>query len=333
MRTIQELSGMINKKNNRGIYELAAETAATDSATTTSGTNLGTDFRLTQFTEALMKTGQDFRFLQNTVEHNTQLVGTRDFGVRLFYEVSVLDVTQTKTEGAERTFTEMTNLGFVDAAITFYQGAIVISKEIASTSHTNLVDYAKYAIVQATEKDIEGTIVTETETASNNAVFGGDATTVGTLETGDILTANVISDARKALRVDNFVPGALYIAPEQEGSLTKDSQFVNVAEYGGREVVLNGEIGKFLQFKVIVTTNVNAKTVSGDSWGADGHMCFAYGKNPQGQWPLTLVWKEKPKYSMEFLKRWNNHYIYVDAAWDVELVLDNGVVLINVSDA
>jgi len=330
MRTIQELSGMINKRN---IFNLAAETAATDTATTTSGTNLATDMRLTQFTEELMKTGQDFRFLQNTVEHNTQLVGTKDYGVRLFYEVSVLNVDQTKTEGGERTFTEMTNLGFVDAAITFYQGAIVISKEIASTSHTNLIDYAKYAIVQATEKDIEGAIVTETETASNNAVYGGDASSAATLEAGDIMTANVISDARTALRADNYVAAAVYIAAEQEGQLTKDSQFVNVSEYGGREVVINGEIGKFLQFKVIVTTNVNAKTNSSDSWGVDGHLCFAYGKNPQGKWPITLVWKEKPVYSMEFLKRWNNHYIYVDAAWDVELVQDSGVVLIYVTDA
>ena len=331
MRSIQELSGMIKPKRN--ILELAAETNATDTATTTSGTDLGTDMRLTQFTEELMKTGQDFRFLQSTVEHNTQLVGSKDYGVRLFYEVSVLNVTQTKTEAAERNFTEMTNLGFVDAAITFYQGAIVISKEIASTSHTNLVDYAKYAIVQSTEKDIEGSIVTETETASNNAVYGGDATSAATLESGDILTANVLSDARTALRADNYVPAVTYIAPEQEGSLTKDSQFVNVAEYGGREVVFNGEIGKFLGFKIIVTTNVNAKTVAGASWGADGHLCFAYGKNPQGKWPITLVWKEKPVYSMEFLKRWNNHYIYVDAAWDAELVQDNGVVLIYVTDA
>lgn len=333
MRTIQELSGMMKEKKNRQIYELAAETNATDSASSTTGTDLGTDFRLTQFTDELMQIGQDFRFLQNTVEHNTQLVGTLDYGVRLFYENAVLDITQTKTEGAERTFTEMTNLGFVDAAITFYQGAIVISKEIASTSHVNLVDYAKYAIVQATEKDIEGTIVTETETASNNAVYGGDATTVGTLETGDIMTANVFADARSLLRADNFVPAVCYLATQQEGQLTKDSQFVNVAEYGGREVVLNGEIGKFLGTKLVTTTNVNAKTVGGHSWGADGHMCFMYGKNPQGKWPITLVWKEKPVYSMEFLKRWNNHYIYVDAAWDVELVQDNGVVLINVTDA
>ncbi len=331
MRTIQELSG--NLKKNRDIMELAAETNATDAATSTDTNDLGTDFRLTQFTEELTKTGQDFRFLQNTVNQNTQLVGSRDYGVRLFFEASVLDVNQTKTEGAERTFTEMTNLGFVDAAIVFYQGAIVITKEIASTSHTNLVDYAKYAIVQATEKDIEESIVTETETATANAVYGGDATSAATLATGDVITPDVIADARTKLREDNFVPACMYIAPTQEGSLSKDSQFVNASEYGGREVILNGEIGKFIGVKIIVTTNVDAKTTTSDSWGADGHLCFMYGKNPQGKWPITLVWKEKPSYSFEFLKRWNNHYIYVDAAWDVELVQDNGVCEIYVTDA
>ena len=108
----------------------------------------------------------------------------------------------------------------------------------------------------------------------------------------------------------------------------KDSSFVNASEYGGREVILNGEIGKYLAVKVIVTTNI-AATASGTT----GKQCFMIGKNAQGQWPVTIVWKEKPSYSYEFLKRWNNHYIYVDAAWDVELVLDAAVCEIAVTNA
>jgi len=330
MRSIQELTASAKKKE---VMELAAETSATDTSTTTTGTDLATDFRLTQFTEELTKIGQDFRFLQQVVNQNTQLVGTRDYGVRLFYENSVLDITQTHTETDVRTFSEMTNLGFVDAAVTFYMGAIAISKEIAATSHVDLVQYAKYAIVQATEKDIEGAIVTEIETSSNNAVYGGDATSAATLETGDILTPDVIADARTALREDNMIPAVLAIHPTQEGQIMKDSQFTNASEYGGREVILNGEIGKYEGVKVMVTTNVNAKTTTTNSWGADGHLCFMLGKNAQGQWPATIVWKEKPSYSYEFLKRRNTHYIYVDAAWDVELVQDNGVCEIYVTDA
>ncbi len=333
MRSIQELAGSFAKEKEREVFELAtAETSASDAATSTAQNDLGTDFRLTQFTDKLMKIGQDFRYLQNVVNHNTQLVGTRDYGVRLFYEASVLDITQTHTEGAERNFTEMTNLGYIDAAVTFKMGAICITKEIASTSHIDLVEYAKYAIVQATEKDIEGDIVTEIETATANAVYGGDATTVATLVDGDILTPDVIADARAAIREDNFIPAVLVIHPIQEGHLMKDSQFVNAAEYGGREVVLNGEIGKFLACKVIVTTNITAKTTSDWSNG-NGRICFMIGKNQQGEWPVTLVWKEKPNYSYEFLKRWNNHYIYVDAAYDVELVQDSGICEINVTDA
>lgn len=329
MRTIQELAGSFDK---RDVFELGAETAATDGASTTSGTDLATDFRLTQFTDVLAKIGQDFRYLQNIVNHNTQLVGSRDYGVRLFYEASVLDITQTHTEGGERTFSEMTNLGFVDAAVTFKMGAICISKEIASTSHVDLVEYAKYAIVQATEKDIEDDIVTEIETATANAVYGGDATSVATLVDGDIITADVIADARKKIREDNFIPAVLVVHPVQEGHLMKDSQFVNASEYGGREVVLNGEIGKYLGVKTVVTTNITAKTTADWSNG-NGRICFMVGKNQQGQWPVTLVWKEKPNYSYEFLKRWNNHYIYVDAAYDVELVQDNGICEIFVTDA
>lgn len=333
MRTIQELSGSF--ESTRDIFKLGAETTATDTVTA-SGVNstvLATAARMTQFTDKIAHVGQDFRYLQNVCNHNTQLVGSRDYGVRLFLEEAVLDITQTHTEGGERTFTEMTNIHYIDAAITFKMGAICISKEMASTGHIDLVEQAKYTIVQATEKDIEGDIITELETASVNAVWGGDATSDATLATSDVITADVIADARKALRNYNYVPAILIIHPEQEGALMKDSQFVNASEYGGREVILNGEIGKFLGVKVIVTTNVDAKTTTTDSWGADGHMCFMIGKNAQGQWPVTIVWKEKPTYSYEFLKRWNNHYIYVDAAYDVELVLDAGVCEISVTDA
>ena len=330
MRTIQELSSIMPvDRNDREVFHLAAETNATDAATSTAQNDLGTDFRMTQFTDVMAKIGQDFRYLQNVCNQNTQLVGTRDYGVRLFYEASVLDITQTHTEGAERTFTEMTNLGYIDAAITFKMGAIVISKEIASTGHIDLVEQAKYSIVQATEKDIEDDIITELTTATTNEVFGGDATTKGTLATGDVLTPDVMADARQKIRENNFVPAVTIIHPIQEGVLMKDSQFVNAAEYGGREVILNGEIGKYVGTKIIVTTNIAA----GAGFGATGRQCFMIGKNQQGQWPVTIVWKEKPTYSYEFLKRWNNHYIYVDAAYDVELLQDAGVCEISVTNA
>jgi len=332
MRSIQELAGAINE---RDVFELGAETGATD-VSTESGVNttgLDTATRMTQFTETISHVGQDFRYLQNVCNHNTQLIGTRDYGVRLFVEEAVLDITQTHTEGGERTFTEMTNLHYIDAAVTFKMGAICISKEIASTSHIDLVEQAKYTIVQATEKDIEADIVTELETATTNAVYGGDATSYASLATGDIITADVIADARAKLRAYNFIPEVVVISSYQEAALMKDSQFINAAEYGGREVILNGEIGKYLGSKVIVTSNVDAKTTSTDSWGADGHLCFMLGKNAQNQWPATIVWKEKPNYSYEFLKRWNNHYIYVDAAYDVELVLETAVCEIFVTDA
>lgn len=330
MRTIQQLAGFPKEVDEgRDIFELGAETAATDASTeSASNTTALTTYRLTQFSDEIYKIGQDFRYLQNVCNHNTQLVGTRDYGVRLFVEEAVLDITQTHTEGGERTFTEMTNLHYIDSAVTFKMGAICITKEIASNAHVDLVEQAKYTIAEATEKDIEDDIITELTTASTTEVFGGDATSLATLETGDVMTPDVIADARAGLRAVNANPAVLLIHPINEGHLVKDSQFVNASEYGGREVILNGEIGKYLAAKVIVTTNI-AATASGTT----GKQCFMLGKNARGQWPITIVWKEKPHYDYEFLKRWNNHYIYVDAAYDVEIIWDAAVCEIAVTNA
>ncbi len=171
-------------------------------------------------------------------------------------------------------------------------------------------------------------------TLSALLVFGGDATSTATLSTGDVLTPDVIADARQKVRSNDFAPKVLVIGTAQEASLLKDSQFVNASEYGGREVIMNGEIGKYLGMKVMVTTNVTTAT----NWGGGalvGTTCYVVGQNKMKQWPATIAWKEKPNFDSEFLKRFNNHYIYSDAAYAASLVgsLQKAVSLIKVADA
>jgi len=319
----------------RSIQELTAS-AVTDTSTVSAVNSTAiTTFRMTRYAEEIAKVAEDFRFLQNLCDHNTELVGSRDYSVRLFFTESHLDfsATTSKTEGSERTYTEMTNLSYVDATPTYYYRAVAITKQIADNSRVDLIELAKYMIAQDVEKEIEEAIITELETATTNVVYGGDATSVGSLETGDVLTPNVIASAITKLEALNYKPKFLVIHPTQKGALIKDSQFVNASEYGGREVVLNGEIGTYLAAKVIVTTNVNAKTTASDSWGADGHWCHLLGQNQYKQNAATIVWKEKPNYAYEYLPRYANHYIYADAAYDVELVLEAAVCAIKVTDA
>ena len=312
MRTIQEL-------------------AAADNITDTSTTQIG-EFQGTKFASDILKYGEDFRFLQQVVNVDTSILSTKDLTARLFFTTSHLAVTKTHVEGDQRTFTEMTNLDSLDVTPTWDLGAIAISKEIVVTCSVDLIELAKYMIAEDGEQNVEASIITALEGATTNVVFGGDATVVGGLETGDTITPDLIVNARGQIRALNGVPKILVINPEMETDLMKYSDFRNADEYGGREVVLNGEIGKFVGLKVMVTTNINAKTVGGASWGADGHQNFVLGQNAQGQWPATLVWKEKLSYDYEYLPRFVNHYIYRDACYGTGLVQDAFVSVINVTD-
>ncbi len=311
----------------RSIQELQAA-AITDTSTTQIS-----EFQGTKFATDILKYGEDFRFMQQVVNVDTSIMGTKDKTARLFFSTSHLHVTKTHTEGAERTYTEMTNLDSLDVTPTWDLGAIAISKEIVVTCSVELIELAKYMIAQDGEENVEAAIITALESASTSVVFGGDATVVGDLETGDTITPDIVINAKGQITALNGVAKILAIHPEMETDLMKYTQFTNASEYGGREVVLNGEIGKFVGLKVIPSTNINAKTVGGASWGADGHMNFVIGQNKQGQWPVTLVWKEKLSYDYEYLKRFANHYIYRDACYAAGLVQDAFVSVINVTDA
>lgn len=310
----------------RSIQELQAA-GITDTATTQIS-----EFQATKFAQDIQKYQEDFRFLQNAVNVDKSIVGTRDLSARLFFVTSHLAVTASHTEGAERTYTEMTNLDSVTVTPTWDLGAISITKELVKSCSVDLIELAKYMIAQDGEKRIEAAIVTSIEGASTNQVFGGDAVSVATLETGDTITPSILKKGKGQIRKQDGVPKFGFIHAEQEIDLIEFSDFTNASEYGGREVVLNGEIGKYIGIKWIVTTNVNSKD-SGDSWGADGHLCFILGQNQQGQNACTLVWKEMLSYSYEYLPRFVNHYIYRDAAYAVGLVQEKLISLIFVTDA
>ena len=263
------------------------------------------------------------------------MAGNEGATTRLFFTTSHLSITKTHTEGDMRTFTEMTNLDSIDVTPTWDMGAIALSKELVRTASVNLIELAKYMIAQDGEQNVEEAIVTEIETASSNKTYGGDATSHTNLETGDTITESMIIKARGLIRKYNGKPKFLFIAPEQETSIMQLTQFRNSEEYGGREIVVNGEIGKLLMYglKVIVTTNVNEKTNGSDSWGVTGHLCFILGQNDYGQNAATLVWKEKLTYDYEYLKLYSNHYIYRDACYGAQLTNEKLVSLIYTTDA
>ena len=200
----------------RTIQELQAA-----NITDTSTTQIS-EFQGTKFASDILKYGEDFRFLQQVVNIDTSILNTKDLTARLFFTTSHLDVTKTHTEGGERTYTEITNLDSLDVTPTWDLGAIAISKEIAVTCSVELIELAKYMIAQDGEQNVEASIITALEGASTNVVYGGDAISVASLETGDTITPDLIVNARGQIRALNGKPKVLVINHERPNYICKE---------------------------------------------------------------------------------------------------------------
>ena len=82
-------------------------------------------------------------------------------------------------------------------------------------------------------------------------------TSANTLDPDDII------NARKELWKKDHEAKYLIIAPEHMAALEKLPDFTDASVYGGREVVLNGEIGRYLGMKVLMSNRL--KTASDNS--------------------------------------------------------------------
>jgi len=85
---------------------------------------------------------------------------------------------------------------------------------------------------------------------------------VSAIASSDTMDTDAIADAQAALKNSDEEPKYLVIHPYQEKALMKVSDFIDASVYGGREVVLNGEIGRYLGLRVLVTTQVAANTTT-----------------------------------------------------------------------
>lgn len=338
--------GMVNSEGQiqRKIFKLADTTTATSGMPTTTPGTVGIQGAL--WFKEIIKYAEDLRRFDQAVMHNEYMVNTGAREVMIPRSTSHLDITDSTAEGADRTMTAMDNLSTTAvtmAASDFKKGGVTISKELAMTSMVDLVAEARYKVTQHLAKTLDTSIVTEFQDSSvTNRVFGGSGVTDPSgLATGDILTTDLVADARAEIEENDFVPKILYIAPAQMKAFRKDSQFVNAAEYGSNEVVLKGEVGNYLGLKVITTTNA-ATFASGATdtnqssytWGAAGHCCMLVGTNGWNQLVSGVVgWKEKPNTDYDYNKYQSEHRIYANQAFKVKILEPKAMCLIKVTDA
>jgi len=63
-------------------------------------------------------------------------------------------------------------------------------------------------------------------------------------------------NARSMLHAKKYNPNVMVIHPYELADLLGETKFIDASQYGDREPILNGEIGKFAGMKVLVTENM-----------------------------------------------------------------------------
>lgn len=291
----------------------------------------------------VIRFAEELRFFRQAVDERDELVNSKDKSLIIPLSTGHEDITNRGATdfGEERTYTEMSKLDTKTVTPTYKLGGIAIDKVLLGSTRVDLIKEAKFILVEDIEEQIEKAITNAFDTnVTSNVVYGGDATKPSELAAGDKITVDLIADAIEKMGT-KWIPSLLFISSYQRSVFHKSSQFTNAAEYGSNEVVLNGEIGKYLGVKVIETDLVKSYSSSdpdlgvspSNNWGADGHSCQLIGMSRAKRKPAVLVWKEKPIVDYEYLKRKATHYLLSDVAYAADVVHEKACCLIKVTDA
>lgn len=247
---------------------------------------------------------------------------------------SNLSFTATTDEGTDRTMTQVDNLSTQTFTPATKRYGAAVSKTVVQTSQVDVVRWAREQMVYDVALNIDTDIASAINDASSPAatLYGGDATSTGELEEGDVLTTDIVAKGQRYLKANGWYPESdkpfvLFIPAVCEEALLKDSQFVNASEYGGNEVVMNGEIGKYLGVRVITTEQCPSES----DWGGgslNGHTCFLL----KAKVAYGIAYRERPNLDFEYHKNSSEYRVYLDVAYQAKTLQEGAIVLIKVSD-
>jgi len=289
-----------------GVREMNREELQTvELGDTTTGTSGISSVQAEEWLEQVVRDAEEMRRFEDVSRVFDDLVGSGDDTLHIPKSTGHLDVSATGTsEGAGRTFTDLDNLTTVDVTIStgsggdFYKGGIALSKESMMTTSVDLVAEAENAIAQEMAQDVDEALRSEAVSSATNDV---DQSTSGTL------TPDSISKAMQNIEDNNYEPYFLVISPAQQHDLRTDSQFTNAAEYGDREVIASGEIGSYLNVRVVTSTAIT---------NGSGNEAVMIGRKRNGELVgQALVWKEEPNTAMEYDREEAEQRIYYDQAF------------------
>jgi len=125
---------------------------------------------------------------------------------------------------------------------------VEITYEAIEAKQFDLInDWIKEAGYAMAKKEDDDILTDFYDTSTHSNIHTANAATTGVLTYDDVV--NMVA----TIRASKWDPDTLVIHPNQMADLLKDTKFINASAYGGREPLLNGEIGKFAGLRVFVT--------------------------------------------------------------------------------
>ena len=137
---------------------------------------------------------------------------------------------------------------------TEYGGAFQISRKEIDRALANVIDEKARGAGYALAKVKDDTLFEALVTGATSTVYPASKTAASDVATSDVFSTDLIAEGITTMRILNRNPTYLVVHPYQEGRLLKASDFIDASKYGSREVIMNGEIGKYLGLKVFSTT-------------------------------------------------------------------------------
>jgi len=256
----------------------------------------------------------------------TDLMGNNDVTMVIpkIGDVDLMGGRASSAEGATRVMTSFDTADNITVSLTSADvklGGAGISFETASATRVSIVEMAHQQLVRQYLETIEtdaNSILYGSSTT--NLIYGGDATSTATLETGDVITVDKIIDMKIELQKDNFgkKPGdaVIFVHPTQFKQLLKSSQFTNAAEFGGNSVVSKGQIQEYVGVIIEVSTLITAATTWGAGAATSGHYSFMIDPSAAA----GIVWKEKAKVKVVTEDDERVHKVLLDAWYKMTVI-------------
>jgi len=258
---------------------------------------------------------------------------------RVMRPLGIVDTTLRGTSGNKFYFPKVpTVLEAVDAtegtapselAVTVDRLEVTVKEIIAAISVTRqvveqvtfgvidvLTDLLSEGVANKEDKDILAGL--DAATGIAGTIYGGGKAAENLIEAADVLTTDLLANAITAMRKEKREPRYVIIHPAQENALLKSDKFINAASYGGREVIMNGEIGQWLGIKVLKTTQVPTGTGAG---GITTYHAFMIGER---------VWVEEVKRDPEVESKYEpgerKTYLYGTMEYGLGVLNPKGIV-------